>query len=530
MQARGLHHRVVIWLGFHGRLFPRQAAADPYLPDGARARLAAGARKPLAGKLESGDEERLLLALTLASARERLVLSFQRSDDRSGRLARSSALREVARAFTGKPDPEAILGAGFPDHVPAHPGQRALHLASSPRLGLLPPGEAVAGAAVAARQGTAAARALLAALDCRDGHLDATLSAVEAIESFAPGRGLFDGRTDRGLEASRRLSPSAVERLARCPLSFFLRYELRLKELEEEAEPHRVEKWLLGKAAHAALAATYARLDREGWFQGTRPARARARELLEAAWRERLEEAAGPSYERLRGFFDLLGTRWLEALRAFVDQDVEAIQARGPSRLEVEVAAEGRVAVPDGDLALAGWIDRLIASPDGFSIDDFKTSRKVADKVDAKSLLTGNHLQLFLYREALAGARGLDPAAVRARLLAIGPHAPAGEEESVLEAGAALRQGTLETIGVVLGLAREGWFPLLKSEDANPYCNYCGYRRTCRKDHEPTRQRLEATERLRDFFRAKHKNRKRPLLAQFPAGEDDEAEDGGEAT
>ena len=532
MQARGLGHRILIWIGFHDGAFPRRAHADYYLGDGAREALAKLSQKPLAKKLEAADEERLLLAMALASAKDRLTLSYQRADDDGQKLARSSALREVARVFTGKPDAGALLrdepdNPFRPERISSHPGERAVDLATSTRIGMIEPEEAVVGEAVRARKGEPMARAVIRVLRLDDAYKEATLSCVERLERFEPADGSFDGATGIGIDRGRALYPTAIERLARCPLSFFLRDVLGLRELDDKAAPHRIEKHILGSAAHDALAEIYATLERDELFRSKKDPATRAAELIEPLWRKHLEKAAGPSFVRLRGLFALLGDRWLDSLREFVLPDVEEIRKASIQKLETEKHLSVSLSLAEGaEQKLAGRMDRVIRANDSSAwLDDYKTGRVNKKKLEPGSMLRGVHLQLPLYREIVASLLGLEASQVRARLLGVGPDSEEGPVE--LKTDPEVRKGILETIQVALELAIKGHFPLHRDSQEETYCNYCGYRRTCRRSHEPTRARLEGDPRLADFRDMKRKQKGKPLLANVRAHPEDDGQEGG---
>ena len=500
---------------------------------------------PLAEKLAGSEEERLLLAMALGSATEVLGLSYQRAGDEGGKEPRSSALREVARLYTGSPDVATLLSEDSrnpfrPEHIPAHPGEEARRLAESPRIGLFPPGEAPAAAATLSRSGTGTARLAAEALLLADDSGNAALGCVEAIESFAPGDGSFDGETGIGIETERVLFPSALERLSRCPLSFFLRDVLRLKELESEPVPHRIEKRLLGQAAHDALAKLYEGLWREGLLVPGSRALEEALERIGPIWRKELEEAAGPSHSRLLGLFSVLGGEWLESLKRFLEEDVPNVMARGLVDLHIEKGFEEKIDLGGrGEIACGAFFDRLLSIPNGVAVHDYKTG-KIDDKVNARDLLRGLHLQLPLYREVAAARLGVPPVAVEAWLLGVGPDHEKREKKgkkeekgralAALGADERLRDGLLETVALAVELGRAGRFPLQSSQDQEVrYCGWCAYRRACRKSHPPTIERLEKTPCLADFRDAKRKDEKSPTIADVRAAMEAGVAEGDEA-
>ncbi|MBI3563688.1 MAG: hypothetical protein HY079_00670, partial [Elusimicrobia bacterium] len=98
MDARGGRFRAVVMIGLKEKLFPRQIAEDPILRDEARAALRHPAGYWIARKASGHEEERLLFALTAASARERLTLVYPRSDENGRAEVPSTYLRELCRA------------------------------------------------------------------------------------------------------------------------------------------------------------------------------------------------------------------------------------------------------------------------------------------------------------------------------------------------------------------------------------------------------------------------------------------------
>jgi hypothetical protein len=531
MQARGLHHRAVIWIGFHAALYPRTPSADPHLSDEARASIRSRTGAALSRKLDGSEEERLLLAMALGSATEVLGISYQRAKDEGGKEPRSSALREIARMYTGSPDVAALLDDDprnpfRPEHIPAHPGEEALRLADSPRIGLFPPAEAPAAAATLSRRGTETARLASAALSLEDAARETALGCVEAIESFGQGAGPFDGETGIGIDPGRVLFPSALERLSRCPQSFFLRDILHLRELDSEPVAHRIEKRLLGQAAHDALANLYQGLWKDGLLVPGSRAREAALERIEPLWREELEKAAGPSHGRLRGLFSVLGGEWLESLRLFLEADVPRVASLGLLDFRVEEKFEETIALgKSGELVCGAFFDRLLRMPGSVAVHDYKTG-KTEDKVADRALLRGLHLQLPLYREVAAAAHGVSALLVEAKLLPVGPDPEKPREEGSLDDDAILRDGVLETVAVALALGRRGSFPLQKSDGDPAYCSWCVYRRTCRKSHPPTVDRLENDARLADFRDARKKDKEMATIAEVRASMAAVAENG----
>ncbi|HEY7161343.1 MAG TPA: hypothetical protein VH815_08785, partial [Acidobacteriota bacterium] len=116
MQLRGVTADYVFLMHMNREVFPRRLNEDPFLPDNARQMLidltGAGPSLKRAAKarlfqLKDGSEEELLLfALALRSARERLFLSYQRADAQGRKLTCSAYYDEVLRILTNKTSEE----------------------------------------------------------------------------------------------------------------------------------------------------------------------------------------------------------------------------------------------------------------------------------------------------------------------------------------------------------------------------------------------------------------------------------------
>ena len=116
-QLRGLTFRQIHVIGMNGGLFPRVPREDPVLSDDVRRALRDRTRRPLGVRSEATEEERLLLAMVLGSARDNVDVSWQRADESGRAKIASLALREIARWALGRPDIEYLR-------------ERALHLPS----------------------------------------------------------------------------------------------------------------------------------------------------------------------------------------------------------------------------------------------------------------------------------------------------------------------------------------------------------------------------------------------------------------
>ena len=538
--ARGLHHRVVLWIGFQGGTFPASSRADTWLSDTDCRTLSALTGKPLASSLSRPDEERLLLATTLAATGERLVLSWQRADEDGKKVSRSSLLREVARAFLGRAEARAIDSDAIDsERIPTHPTERAQHLATSPRFGLLPRSEALAATASAGpKAADGAIDALLPNLESVDrAELEAcfrqSIREVRVIESKSGVSGPSDGRTGIPWMSAATLYPTHIEMLASCPQRFFLRRVLGARPLGEEPRRQELRSRVFGNAVHTALEDIYGLLAESGALYQEEEPRVdvdRALDLvasnLPAIWSRRLREQVGPAWKRQESLLELLTPPWLAGLRRYIEGDLMRLLELPVEALAFEEEVSARIETsPDRQVRLSGRIDRLTKGGGRVSIEDYKTGASVEKKAEVVEILRGSSLQLPLYRELVASQEGLEADNIDSRFVALRPGILA---EHPLDTKVDWRQGFLETVDTVLRLLEVGNFPLGKKTIAP--CRWCDWAPTCRKDHVPTLARRDSCPDLADFRDNWRKSKKAMSLAALRAKDDEAPPTGGDET
>ena len=511
MQSRGLVHQVVIWVGFHHDSFPRRGRQSPYLTDRARACIESAHGKALPPKAVMNDEEKLLLATTLASARDRVVISFQHASEDGRGQARSSAFRDVARVFLGRPDTAAILdGASSnpfrPQRISAHPEEYALEIVGSSHFGLCAIDDALVAQSVRRDSSFASVRQLLLETERTIDLVDSSLDAVQCLEEFAPAgpEGYrFDGRTGFAAPAWSYGSPTAVEKLSRCPLSFFLSQVLGVRELKKEAEPYGIEAIALGNAVHETLEKLYEELAHKYGLPLSRESfkevEAGVLASLQKLWRPKFMAAAGSSYERFKGLYAMLEAQWLEELSRFVARDLAEICEMQVNSIEFEKDVRQELELPDRSrVTFGGRLDRILHGETDVSIDDYKIGGKLSEWVKEPAVLRGERMQLPIYAEMMAAAWGTAGPSLKARLLRVGRGNNEKDEIASLPPLDTIREGFRETLATIINLAKIGYFPANPGEQSKN-CKYCNYRRTCRKSLEPTRHRFAEDDQLRDY-------------------------------
>jgi ATP-dependent helicase/nuclease subunit B len=314
-----------------------------------------------------------------------------------------------------------------------------------------------------------------------------------------------------------RISVTALERLGRCPLRFFFRHVLDVAEPDEEATAEALSPAELGGQVHDLLQRLYRQLDEEGLF------RAGEREKLLAraeAWldreRDRLFGDAGRRVAlRLPVLWELTLGSWFEALSAFVRSDLMRIAAEGWQAGGFETAATGTLELGAGSrIEIYGRFDRRWILDDRILIGDYKTSGRLSDRAEPRSMLKGLELQVPLYR-MLSGEDST------VELLGVGPFYASDDEEDrrVSFAGfakEALDAGFSETLRTLVDLARRGRFPL-RSER---HCAWCAYRLACRRNHPPTLHREWLDVDGRRYARLQRKSTRGPLLKDVEQRDD----------
>ncbi len=510
MQARGLTFARTLLIGMHAGLFPRTPREDPFLSDDARARLREATRRPIPVKREGAREERLLLALLLGSARERLEVSWQRADETGKARPPSLALREVSRVVLGDPDVEAAKRRAEP--VASHPRHALEALAKHP--GLLREEEGQILAALRASERGDDFSALAATWP----ELSQGLAMMAATESFAPRDLRWDGRVGPGIVHRENLSVSDLETLGACPLRFLLLEGLRLRPLDEDPDPFTLSPRRVGSAVHELLREVYATLAREGPFvEGRLPElRRRAVELLESSFDTKVGPTAADLARRAPLIWEGERARWLRALRAFVEEDLARLAALRAVRGLFERSIEKELDLGEGvTLRVRARLDRMLAAEGQALVGDYKTSGKLDKRADRSVMLKGQTLQVPVY--AFLAGEG-----AQVELLGVGPdHDPAGgalpEERRVAFEGfgsAEPEAGFLETLRVLATLLEKGRFPLHKDR----HCAWCEVAAACRRNHPPTVHREDVAPDVEDYRDTLLKNvNERPTLEKVRA-------------
>lgn len=479
MDARGQRFKAVVLIGLKEKMFPRQVLEDPLLRDAARAALRHPAGYWIGRKTAGHEEERLLFYLTCASAKEKLVLIYPRSDEAGKASVPSTYLRELCRA-AGLPAP----GEHDSRRVPRQPAER---LRSTPPE-LLTPREA---ALLSVLQG-GTPDAALGAADARTAPLSEELGRVAALNERG-GPGPHDGLT-RPIAAEMAklkqagLSPTALDLYATCPFRFFAARILNLGEREEASGRGELTSQERGRVYHAVLETFYASLTPLEW-SGSKD--------WEPAYVKADAEVFARNDWRALGVYPLL---WESArldmganLRAFIAWDLERLRAAKlqPKLYETRLQGSPEGGAPGG-VPWKGVADRIDTSDASreFHVVDYKTREgKLAKKLPEK-VAAGEVHQLPFYAELAGAAVGAGYKFGGASLLFL--EVEDGEarsaELSAVDWGLS-REAFMNILAERVEAIASGKFPIRPSEGEGKHCSWCEFPTVCRKAHGPSRAR-----------------------------------------
>jgi len=500
MAARGVRFRALFIIGLNDKVFPRSIQEDAFLRDADREILCRDLGYKIPRKLDGFDEERLLFALLLRSARERLYLSYQRGDRNGRPLSPSGYVVQLHRELNGRGAP------GSPDREPELAIRRRPmeQWTSWPcDLRLLTPHEM--GLRLILQSGFASGSVAggLAALGRPVALLAQGLGALASIEGPDLALTTFDGfigQDPSRVSQQKPLSPTALERYARCPFQYYAAQVLRLASMPAPESVSELEARACGDLCHKILRAYYER------FQQTGLPVAEIRPLEALAWLADVAAEVFAEFERVEAIgYPLLWEVAKEEVfglaKELVLSDLVELSESGYLPSFFELAVNGTM-----DLGPSSRVPVLI--------------RGVLDRVDLKK--TGDKVRVrvidYKYTRASrmkAGDRDLTVAALRAERLQPALYLHLAKNvlpDVVAEADSAafyflgsrwtdmpIQKKTLEascwdgepglrikkTLQRILEGIEEGRFSILPGN----YCGHCDFASACRYTHEATGRR-----------------------------------------
>ncbi len=367
LAIRARRFRAVLVCGLQEGAFPRQGAAEPFLSDERRREiaLASGLRLPLSE--DSLSRERYLFYAAISRATDRLVLSYQSSDEEGNLQLPSPFIADVAELL----DSEWVAGrrrrllgdlTWAPEAAPTpRELERALAAAKAPPSGEVP-------APV----------------------LDLSASALDRIRH------------------TRVLSAGALEQFATCPVKWLVERELQPEELRGESDP-----LVRGNYMHDTLEQVLLELDGPV-TQETLPDALR---ILESLVEELPPQLAPGRPEALRR---AIAEAIAADLRRYLSWEADHGCGWEPRWLELRFGFEGEEgSLPVFELgegadrvALRGAVDRVDVGPDGRQavIRDYKSGSARPEHQGGR-WKTDKTLQVALYMLAVRDLLGLEPVA-----------------------------------------------------------------------------------------------------------------------
>lgn len=466
--ARGLSYRLVFVPGLVERSFPPPARPDPLLLDEERAALS----KDLETTRDAAKEERLLFKDAVATASERIVLSYPRFDTASGRARfPSSFLLQAAEAATGARVTADDLGrmakageTGLGRAYPREPDKAIDRIERD--LALVASG--VPGAAAHL-------------------HSEGTVSRAIAQERAAsqpgltPYDGLLDltsdgGRLDRLVLAGQQASASKVETLAGCPYRHLLARGFGLRKWQEPDHVYQVDGRTWGSLYHSVVQRLFEWL-RDEKALPLKPSRVAAAEKQVARI---VDEVAAEAVAR----GDILNPALIEPAKGRLRMEVAELLER-----EADAAADGFVPIafeqhyedlpieiaPGRTITFSGYLDRIDQKPEPPTVRviDYKTGKY--NWKDGEQFRGGRELQLALYNEAL---RQLYPHAAVAEARYYFATSGQRFKTKACPATEEIGQSLRAILDVLEDTARAGVFAPVP-DDPDYTCAYCDFSALC---------------------------------------------------
>ena len=501
MAARGIPFRVLFILGLNEGMFPRTIREDAFLRDRPRRVLETVLGYKVSEKLAAFDEEKLLFTLLVGAARERLYCLYQRSDETGRALAPSWYLTELRRALgrdaAGLPLSERTIPRGIVEKQGVEPFAQD---------NLLLPQELAVRLSLKPQDPTPLVELLLpsAPLYMRGRRAMEQLEATGGrLAEYDGTLGLLSESWDRLCEGG--LSPTALERYARCPFQYFACNILRLGRLERPEEITGPGPSDMGELAHVILKSLYQELIDRGHFA------AKGFSVDVRATLEPIVRKVFSDYELKKPVgYPVAWEIFQEGLRDLLDQavtqDLKELSQSGYRPLVLEIEAKerlkGKWPAPLEGLTIHGRMDRIDHQPQQgrYRVIDYKfksgRNRSPEDNNLLRSALRGQRLQppfYLLLAKGFASQRekGGTATFVDAAFYFLAPGWSEGPLVTELFPADAwdgkMGEGLRDTLSLILQGIRQGRFFI----HPGPYCNYCEVSEVCRKNHLPTLWRAE---------------------------------------
>lgn len=512
MSARGIPFRTLFILGLNEGIFPRTIREDAFLRDSTRRSLETVLGYKISEKLAAYDEEKLILTLLIGAARETLYCFYRRFDEGGKALAPSWYLGEIRRAVWGAQGvPASSGGQKEPVQDKSIPRgiQEKAKVPPFDEVQWLMPRELAVRLSL---QGRDAAPVLKMASQSVEIYRRG-LKSMKLLEDPRRSLGELDGMVgpvpSHWEQMLRQgISPTALERYARCPYQYFA---MNLLELHEQQRPEEVSTLgppVIGQLCHTILKSFYHRLMEEGYFTG------KASMAPESKWSTQLEELGRRAFSDYAsknpvGYpvaWESLEEELLRMLRQVVELDLRELSSSGFRPVTLEPQWQGFLEddwpEPLAKLPVLGMPDRIDYDPAQayYRVIDYKLrmgkNESTEDRNLLQSALRGKRLQLPLYillaqQNVTGEERETMPPRVQGAFFLLAPRWVDGPlvVERFPEEGweNPHKERLQETLAFLLRGIHEGRFFIVPDD----HCRNCEVAAACRRNHRPSLWRAE---------------------------------------
>ncbi len=484
MGIRGLTFKTLILMGLNEKKFPKIPRTDPLISEQSRGKLGLPTAK---GRFE---EEKLQFALTVRAAGERLVLSYQRSDDTGRKSIYSIFLREILlRAgasgeilnddFNDGDKPPTVSTIHYPrlfftEREYSKYTEKDVRI-SSTLLGNLIPIDNV--------RGVVSQSTFL-----RDGLV--SLNARNINNPFSIYDGVI-GKTDDILEKLLPLSPGKLEVYAGCPFRFFMKYVIRADVKDEPTGDEDIDAMEIGNLYHSALAQLFNKLKEKRLFPLTEDNVAIATGHLKTIIKESIDRGLSGRIPKLvvRARKEVMEEKLDELIFREMEKDDNRFI---PTHFETPFGPFGDktrdhtapsppfvINLNGRKIPFVGRIDRIDVNEaeEAFRVIDYKKKKSSSYTKISTLIEGGSHFQIPIY--LLAAKEAILSNKFRPDLGCLifieypddkkGEDTLEGDIESVLNR-------MKEWVSKYVNAIEEGVFP----PDASGPCTYCSYSNLCR--------------------------------------------------
>lgn len=519
--ARGISFRALFILGLNEKVFPRAISEDPFLRDHVRRRLSEVLGNYIPERLRGFDEDRLLFYLMANSARERLYLLCERSDEAGNPMAPSHYLTDIMQNVKGLPD---ILKDNREYPVPVVYVPRGIKdKLCKQEISSLAPKEISIRLALDKIDHTRFLRAFGLNTDI----FTRSKVALDIIDAYHPYLTAYDGIIDDvslwwNEQAHAGFSPTALEVFGSCPFKFFLAKVLNLESLDEPEKGMATAAADIGNLYHNILKDFYTGLIRKRYFD-TKTSEINPEELIKSiaqSYFTSIEQHTPIPYPLI---WELEKEGVLAFLRRFILWDLKHIEETGyiPAYLEGVVRVNPRDSLSRNikKVVLKGKIDRidlkLLENAVSFRVVDYKSGRFLKENI-MRSAVRGQKLQLPFYiimaehmlsEEREQGHIPGDKIALEEAsftYIAQDIEDKKGQKdvpEKTIRGDEWKEYGEYcwDTIREFLHYIHKGVFPISPVVDSQK-CDWCEFAGICRRSNQPLRFRLEHDARLRKYY------------------------------